>query len=60
MDLPGLNPRPGRVVEVEIRRKFGTLITPASSNSRSFFLVVSLLDVVTGYMFFLSVQFSKQ
>lgn len=41
MDLPGLNPRPGRVVEAEIRRKFGTSITPASSNSRSFFLVVS-------------------
>jgi hypothetical protein len=41
MDLPGLNPRPGRVVEAKIRRKFGTSITLASSNSCSFFLVVS-------------------
>lgn len=41
VNLPGLNPRPGRVFELEIRRKFGTSITPDSPHSRPFLLVVS-------------------
>jgi hypothetical protein len=41
MDLNGLNFRPGRVVEAEIRRKFGTSVSPISPQPHPFLLVVS-------------------
>lgn len=47
--LPGLNLRPGHVVEAEIRRKFGTTITPNSPFSRHFWLVVTLGDANTKF-----------
>ena len=42
MDLPGLNPRAGKVVEAEILRKLGTSVCvhPASP-AKGFFLVLS-------------------
>lgn len=43
MDLPGLNPRAGKVVEAEILRKFGTSVcVHPSSRARGFFLVLSV------------------
>jgi len=47
--LPGLNTRPGRVLEAEIRRKFGTSITPDSHHPhlyKPFYLLFLLGDVV--------------
>lgn len=43
MDLPGLNPRPGKVIEAEILRKFGASVCvhPSSPRSQGFLLVVS-------------------
>ena len=42
MDLPGLNFRPGKVVEAEILRKFGTSVcVHPSFPSKGFFLVLS-------------------
>lgn len=42
MDLPGLNPRPGRVVAAEILRRFGSSVcAPSSPTSPEFFLVIS-------------------
>jgi hypothetical protein len=42
MDLPGLNFRPGKVVEAEVLRKFGTSVcVHPSSSSNGFLLVLS-------------------
>lgn len=42
MDLPGLTFRPGKVLEAEILRKFGTPVcVPITSPSKGFFLVLS-------------------
>lgn len=40
MELPGLNFRPGKVVEAEIRRKFGSLVCHDPSSSLPEFLLV--------------------
>lgn len=42
MDLPGLNLRPGRVVESEVLRQFGSSVcVHPSFSSKGFFLVAS-------------------